>query len=67
LSNSFQQVYNQQKFKKRVIERFKERRKMNELTEKELANTDKRKNSILGEKKKSNLNKLEKRNSIMFA
>ena len=39
----------------------------NESTEKELGHTDQEENLFLDVKKKSNLNKLEKRNSIMFA
>jgi hypothetical protein len=66
LSNSFQQVYSQQKFKKGVIERYKEMRIKNELIEKELKEleiTGQEKNKI-DEDKNKNENEIKKRNSI---
>jgi hypothetical protein len=63
LSNSFQQVYSQQKFKKGVIERYKEMQIQNEL-----GNADQEKNSIVDDRiTNKDLNEKDKRNSIRFA
>jgi hypothetical protein len=67
LSNSFQQVYSQQKFKKGVIERYKEMRIKKELMEtkemKELETTGQENNKIDDDKNKIE-NEIKKRNSI---